>query len=73
MGSLLEQYTSEHGIDSSRQSQDDLAQRLANLKGEEHKENRIGATNGDSDSEEEIDCITKKVTLFFLYKYLLFK
>ncbi|XP_050305530.1 abscission/NoCut checkpoint regulator [Anthonomus grandis grandis] len=58
--SLLEQFSSQQGIDAAYKPHDDLAQRLATLKGEEHKENKIDYME-ESDSEDEVDRITQKI------------
>jgi len=61
VNSLLEQYASEQDIKIAHQSHDDLGQRLATLKGEEYKKNNIDSDMEESDSEEDVDKIRKKI------------
>lgn len=59
---LLEQYASEQAINSLHQNHEDLSQRLAALKGEEMKGTPTERTSSDSDSENEVERITKRVS-----------
>ncbi|XP_048525782.1 abscission/NoCut checkpoint regulator isoform X1 [Dendroctonus ponderosae] len=58
---LLEQYTFEQAIGSLHQNHEDLSQRLAALKGEELKSLPKERTSSDSDSENEVERITKRM------------
>lgn len=62
---FLDQFASQHSIVRTSQSIDAiLAQKLAALKGEEHRKNHNTANQFEElDSEEEVDRITKQVRL----------
>lgn len=74
--SLLEQYSHETNIEISHNNNEDIETKLASLKGQEMKSNE--KTDGDnipeaSDSEEEVDKITKKVFMSFMRINCIFK
>lgn len=72
ISSLLEQYSHETSLELSHNNHEDIEERLAALKGQEMTRTERTGDNIPvaSDSEEEVDKITEKVTFLINNLYM---
>lgn len=67
--SLLEQYSKEQEIEQTHNPLEGIEARLATLKDQTVKNNEERDNSNASDSEQEVDRITKKVNMIIFFSF----